>query len=84
VRTHYCRKSVTCTGDRGLPDLFLCGPVGVGWIEIKTPGDRLKPEQTAWRYALLAVGQVYEVMYENDLGSGHAIDLFLDFLSTPV
>jgi hypothetical protein len=82
LRTHYCRKSVTCAGDRGLPDLFLCGPGGAGWIEVKTPGDPLEPGQTAWRYMLIAAAQFYEIMYEKDLGSGHAVDQFIGQLTT--
>ena len=81
VRTHYCGHAERCSGDAGQPDLFLCGVASIAWIEVKTAGDRLKPAQTAWRYALLANSQVYEVMGEADLEPGGAIDTLLDVLT---
>ena len=35
---------------RGLPDLFVVTPAAPGFVllEVKGPGDRLRPEQVAW------------------------------------
>jgi VRR-NUC domain len=82
VLTHYCRKSITCTGDSGVPDLFLCGESRVAWIEVKTAGDRLKSGQTSWRYRLIGACQAYRVVYEDDLEPGHAVDQMIEFVST--
>ena len=80
--SHYCGSAERCHGDRGMPDLVLAGPFGVAWVEVKTPGDRLRPEQTSWRYMLQAAGEVYEVMGERDLAPGGAVDMLLSFAAT--
>lgn len=60
ILTHYCHLSKLCLGDRGLPDLFLAGPFGAAWIEVKTPeSPRLDSEQVTWKYVLCAAGQLY-------------------------
>lgn len=80
---HYCKRAERCDGDPGLPDIALIGRAGTGWIEVKTPAcPTLSSGQKRWRYALIAAGQVCEVMHEDDLVSGGAVDMFLDFLST--
>lgn len=33
----------------GLPDLWVFGPTGGAWIEVKRPGGRLRPEQRVFR-----------------------------------
>lgn len=82
VLSHYCHNSIRCEGDRGLPDVLLVGHYGVAFVEVKTPGDQLKPAQTTWKHALKAAGQLHEVMHEGDLAPGHAIDMLLAFVST--
>lgn len=67
VISHYCKRPVSCSGDRGLPDLVLVGPFGVAWIEVKMPGDNLDPGQTTWKHALIAAGQRHYVLNPNDL-----------------
>jgi len=79
ILSHYCPRSERCRGDRGMPDLVLVGQDCVVWIEVKTSGDRLKPDQTRWRYALLAAGEVCEVMHAADLAAGGAVDMILSF-----
>lgn len=78
-RVHYCKDSRRCKGDKGLPDLLIVGPNAAGWIEVKTPGDEPRPDQTTWRYFLRAAGQLCEVMRAADLHYG-TVDLFLDQL----
>ena len=82
IKSHYCHDTRRCQGDPGLPDLLLIGKHAAAWIEVKTPGDRLKPDQTRWKYALQAAGQVHEVMGPGDLEPGGAIDMMLSFVST--
>lgn len=41
----------------GFPDLVLCGPKGVLFLEVKTDTGRIKPEQQAWIDALRGAGQ---------------------------
>jgi len=82
--SHYCTRSVTCAGDRGLPDLIIAGTYHLGFIEVKTPGSpSLSPGQTRWRHVLIAAGAVYEIMTGEDLAPGGAVDQFLTFISTP-
>lgn len=40
----------------GFPDLTICGPKGVAFLEVKTDAGRIKPEQQAWLDALRAAG----------------------------
>src|SRR5271166_5454916 len=41
----------------GFPDLFLCGKHRMAFRELKREGPpRLRPDQTTWRYRLLAIG----------------------------
>ena len=81
VLTHYCGSAERCHGDRGLPDLLLVGDYHLGWIEVKLPGDKLKPDQVTWYYKLRASGQLYERMGPDDLAEGGGVDLFLGFLT---
>lgn len=81
VLSHYCGRATRCQG-RGLPDLLLASDFHVGWIEVKMPGDAREPDQTTWAYKLRASGQLYEVMGPRDLGQGHAVDQFLEFISS--
>lgn len=80
--SHYCGQATRCKGDRGLPDVLVVGGHGLVWIEVKTPGDRLSPEQVKWKYTLQAAGEVYEVMDEQDLAAGGAVDMILSFASS--
>lgn len=80
VISHYCGRAERCHGDRGQPDLMLAGLVGVGWMEVKTPADRLKPAQTAWMYMLKASGQRHYVIREPQLSDG-TVDGILDTLA---
>ena len=40
----------------GYPDLTVCGPGGVVWLEVKTDTGRIRPEQRDWLNALTAAG----------------------------
>jgi len=82
IFSHYCRRSVRCAGTPGMPDLLLVGREAVAWLEVKTAGDQLKPDQTRWMYRLRAVGQVHEVIHAADLNPGGAVDQMLDFITT--
>jgi len=81
IRTHYCGSSIRCTGDKGKPDLFIVGPFGSAWLEVKTAGDDLRPDQTTWRHMLIAAGQVHYVIGEAQLNDG-AVDALLRFVAT--
>ena len=80
IFTHYCRSVIRCVGTPGMPDIFLVGRCTTAWIEVKTPGDRLKPDQIRWKYMLQAAGQLYDVMTERDLAPDGGADRMLDFL----
>lgn len=67
---HYCGQAARCQGDKGQPDLVVAGPFGTAWIEVKMPGDQLKPAQTTWRHMLTAGGQEYHVVGPADLVDG--------------
>lgn len=41
----------------GFPDLVICGPGGVVFLELKRESGRVKPEQQAWLDALRNAGQ---------------------------
>lgn len=57
------------SADAGFPDLVLVNPTRGRLLfrELKTPGGRLSPEQTQWRYALLAAGADYAIWRPDDL-----------------
>jgi len=79
--SHYCRRSVTCNGDRGLPDLFLAGHFAAAWLEVKTPScPNLTPEQTTWAHCLRAAGQTHYVVGPVQLANG-VVDQILDYLA---
>jgi hypothetical protein len=40
----------------GAPDLLLLSPAGFGFLECKSPGAGLRPEQRAWRDLAAAMG----------------------------
>lgn len=82
VLSHYCRSALRCTGAPGLPDVLLAGRNGIAWIEVKTAGDRMRPDQTRWKYVLKASGQICEVMTERDLAPGGAVDMMFSFIAT--
>jgi hypothetical protein len=63
---HDARK---CWGP-GYPDLTICGPCGVIFRECKTEHGTVRPEQTAWIYALKAAGQNADVWRPRDWFSG--------------
>lgn len=46
----------------GFPDLVLCGPGGVAFIELKTRTGVVRTEQAAWLDALSDAGQLALVM----------------------
>jgi hypothetical protein len=64
----------------GFPDLFLCGSRGVAYRELKREGPpRMRPEQTAWKYQLLAAGANWGIWQPGDLESGR-VDVELEAL----
>lgn len=68
---HHCSSSQRCAGTPGMPDLIVVGPRGGIWAEVKpNPGARLRPEQTTWRYMLLAIGWRHDVWTDYELASG--------------
>jgi hypothetical protein len=54
----------------GFPDLVLVGSHGIAYRELKTDWGKLSPDQTTWKYALLATGQDWEIWRPRDLASG--------------
>jgi hypothetical protein len=54
----------------GFPDLFLCGTGDVAFRELKRQAGDMRPEQTGWKYRLLAAGANYTVWRPADLTSG--------------
>ncbi len=65
----------------GFPDLQLFGTAGIAFRELKSQHGKMRPEQTDWRYRLLAAGQDWAVWRPSDLASG-AIAAELDRLCT--
>jgi len=55
---------------RGFPDLVLVGRSGVAYRELKSDWENLRPEQTTWKYALLAARQDWGIWRPRDLASG--------------
>jgi len=45
----------------GVPDLVVAGPGGLIWRELKSAAGTLTPEQTAWKWRLLACDQDYAI-----------------------
>jgi len=80
VLSHYCHRAQFCQGDNGIPDLQLVGPFGAAWAEVKSPYDRLEPEQTTWMHALKAAGQLHYVVRPQGLDDG-SVDAMLDRLA---
>jgi hypothetical protein len=56
---------------RGFPDLVLAGTRRTIFVELKSRYGSLRPEQTHWRYRLIACGELWEVWRPADLESGH-------------
>jgi hypothetical protein len=56
----------------GFPDLVLAGTRRTLFVELKSPYGALRPEQTDWRYRLVACGELWELWRPADLESGHA------------
>jgi hypothetical protein len=55
----------------GFPDLFLCGTAGIMFRELKKQrGFTSSPEQTNWKYRLVAAGQDWGLWQPSDLESG--------------
>ena len=74
---HHNKKRQNLTG---FPDLFLCGRTRVAFRELKKQYSRTSsPQQTTWKYALLAAGQDWAIWQPSDLESGR-IDRELDSL----
>jgi hypothetical protein len=73
--SHYCQRSTTCKGSRGMPDLIIAGIHGVIFVEIKSIGEDPAPDQATWIYTLRAGGQDAYVLRETDLSNGSLNDL---------
>jgi hypothetical protein len=68
---HHCGDSRHCAGVEGMPDLFVAGPGGELWAEVKEhPGQKLRPGQSGWRYRLLASGHQYVIWTAASLADG--------------
>jgi hypothetical protein len=74
---HHNKKRQNLTG---FPDLFLCGRTRIAFRELKKQNGRMSsPQQTTWKYTLLAAGQDWDIWQPKDLESGR-IDGELDGL----
>src|ERR1017187_673486 len=78
ILTHYCQRAIRCVATHGMPDVFLVGPFGAAWLEVKTPGDHLDPGQTTWKYTLGAAGQEHYVVGPLDQVESGLVDALLD------
>lgn len=56
-----CRK-VGWVGRHGAPDRFVMLPRGCLWVELKAPGERVKPHQQREHDRLRKMGQRVEVL----------------------
>jgi hypothetical protein len=63
--THDSRRSPA-----GFPDLVLAGRRGVIFAELKSAGGAMRPEQTTWKYMLLASGQRWRLWRPGDWTTG--------------
>lgn len=52
---------------RGFPDLVLVGSRNVMFVELKTTVGHTTPEQTTWRWKLLAAGAYWALWRPKDL-----------------
>jgi len=52
---------------KGFPDLFLIGPRGACFRELKSQYGKMRPEQTEWKYWLLAAGEDWGRWRPSDL-----------------
>lgn len=69
------RFSQRTAANRGFPDLMIIGPGGVLYRELKSaagmdPGRGLRPDQTTWKYRLLAAGLDWAIWMPRDLAIG--------------
>jgi hypothetical protein len=56
---HACNDAWYCDG-KGFPDVVIALPRVIVWAELKKDSmSRVRPEQTTWKYALQAAGEVY-------------------------
>lgn len=81
ILAHYCGRSQSCQGDKGMPDLLLVGFYHAAFVEVKMPHDQLEPEQTSWRHQLQAAGMLHYVVGPGALINGQ-VDRLLTFLAT--
>ena len=63
--TYDSRKS-----PRGFPDVVAAGPGGVLFSELKSQYGDMSPDQTAWKYMLLAAGATWHLWRPSDWTSG--------------
>jgi hypothetical protein len=55
-------------GTPGAPDLFVVGPRGAVWAELKVGNDRPSRNQNRWGYRLKAAGQFHGVYWPEHKG----------------
>jgi len=55
---------------KGFPDLQLIGRCRIAYRELKKQSGRMNPEQTTWKYALVATGADWDLWRPSDLESG--------------
>jgi hypothetical protein len=70
---HYCSNSRLCQGNRGMPDLLFVSLSGNGilWAELKTDkAPALSPDQSAYKWALIANGAKWDIFTPLDLDTG--------------
>jgi hypothetical protein len=63
----------------GFPDLFVCGPGGAAFRELKRETGKMSAEQKVWGHLLRAAGQDWDLWRPSHLQSG-LIDRELDRL----
>ena len=66
----YFPDSRKVQGHKGSPDLLLCGTHHMILREVKTYGDRMRPDQVRWKYQLLSAGADMNVWTPRDLENG--------------
>ena len=74
VLAHYCQRSARCQGRRGLPDVFLAGPGGAAFAEVKAGDDDTTAEQDLWRWVIeRTMPGAWHLWREDDWDAGRVL-----------